>query len=98
MSELLLWKRLHRELGGQVDAFPGVAGVCVRDLGTDHGIAINPDEVFPTASTIKIHILAGVPPSFWERMPDEREGPGAGAIGASNVIFVTEGRVNGVRG
>ena len=58
MSELLLWKRLHRELGRLVDAFPGVAGVCVRDLGTDQGVAINADEVFPTASTIKIHILA----------------------------------------
>jgi beta-lactamase class A len=58
VSELLLWKRLHRELGRQVDAFPGVAGVYVRDLGTDQGVAINADEVFPTASTIKIHILA----------------------------------------
>jgi len=58
MSEELLWRRLAAELDRHVAGFHGVAGVCVRDLETDRQIAIHGDEVFPTASTIKIAILA----------------------------------------
>lgn len=58
MSEDLLWDRLEGELRRQVAAFPGVAGVCVQDLTHSHRVAVNADTVFPTASTIKIQILA----------------------------------------
>ena len=40
-----------------VDAFPGVAGVCVKDLVRGDGFSIRGDEIFPAASTIKIHVL-----------------------------------------
>jgi beta-lactamase class A len=40
-----------------VEAFPGVAGVCVKDLTRVGGFSIRGDEEFPTASTIKIHVL-----------------------------------------
>jgi len=58
MSEALFWQRLSRELDPLVAGFPGVAGVYVRDLATGRHVAVNADELYPTASTIKMHILA----------------------------------------
>jgi beta-lactamase class A len=57
MSDAALWQRLEGEIARQVDEFPGVAGVCVRDLKRGSGLSIRGDEEFPTASTIKIHVL-----------------------------------------
>jgi beta-lactamase class A len=53
----LLWQQLQHKVQQQIDAFPGVAGVVVRDLHGDQTLALNADEIFPTASAIKIHIL-----------------------------------------
>jgi beta-lactamase class A len=58
MSERLFWDHLSHELHRQVAVLPAVAGIAVRDLTAGQSVAINADEVFPTASTIKIHILA----------------------------------------
>jgi beta-lactamase class A len=58
MSGNQLWLRLGDQLKAQVAAFPGVAGVAVRDLTGGLEFQINGDELFPTASTIKIHVLA----------------------------------------
>lgn len=57
MSKNWLWQRLEDGVGRMVEEFPGVAGVCVKDLKRGHMIAIRSDEDFPTASTIKIHVL-----------------------------------------
>jgi len=57
MSNAALWQRLENKIAYMVDDFPGVAGVCVKDLKHGDGFAIRGDEEFPTASTIKIHIL-----------------------------------------
>ena len=57
MSKSELWDRLENQITGMVNAFPGVAGVCVQDLKRGDGFAINSDVIFPTASTIKIHVL-----------------------------------------
>jgi len=57
MGDSLLWQRLESQLGDMILGFPGVAGVAVKDLSTGHSVAIHGDEEFPTASTIKIHIL-----------------------------------------
>jgi beta-lactamase class A len=56
-DETLLWGRLKREIARQVTEFGGVAGVAVLDVTTGYHFAINGDELFPTASAIKIHIL-----------------------------------------
>ena len=57
MSSQLFWQNLQARLRPQMDAFPGVAGVAVRDVTDGGGLSLNGDEVFPTASTIKIHVL-----------------------------------------
>ncbi len=53
-----LWQKLSEQLQREVDDFPGVAGVALRDFNGGLDLAINADELFPTASTIKIHVLA----------------------------------------
>lgn len=57
-ADRLCWQRLATTLQRQVEAFPGVAGLAVHDLNSGHTLSIHPDEIFPTASTIKVHILA----------------------------------------
>jgi len=58
MSEALYWQRLSGDLDALVATFSGVAGVYVRDLTSGRHVAVNADELYPTASTIKMHILA----------------------------------------
>lgn len=57
MSDVWLWRRLEDQIGRMVAEFPGVAGVAVKDLTSGRSVAVRGDEEFPTASTIKIHIL-----------------------------------------
>ena len=57
MSSTLLWERMEKRVARKVRKFAGVAGVAVKDLNGGQTLSINGDEVFPTASTIKIHIL-----------------------------------------
>lgn len=53
----LLWQRLEAQLQNLIADFPGVVGVAVQELSSGFSLAINADEIFPTASTIKIHVL-----------------------------------------
>lgn len=57
-TEASLWGKLAAEIQSRISTFQGVAGACVEDLTTGATVTVNADEVFPTASTIKIHILA----------------------------------------
>ncbi|MEZ4862112.1 MAG: serine hydrolase [Caldilineaceae bacterium] len=57
MTTPLLWQRLEAELRRRVTEFPGIAGIALRDLSSGLLLALHGDEVFPTASTIKIHVL-----------------------------------------
>lgn len=57
MHTTLLWQRLEQQLLRQIDEFPGIAGIAIKELRSGKTIAIHGDELFPTASTIKIHIL-----------------------------------------
>ncbi len=51
---------LERKIATLIDGLEGSAGVYVRHLGTDRGAMINSDEVFPTASVIKVPILGAI--------------------------------------
>jgi len=53
----MFWQNLQARLSPLVDAFPGVAGIAVRDAAGEGGLSLNSDEIFPTASSIKIHVL-----------------------------------------
>lgn len=57
MHEELLWSRLQAELARAVAGFKGVAGIAILDLTSGQEIGLHADELFPTASSIKIHIL-----------------------------------------
>jgi beta-lactamase class A len=58
MSEAQVWHWLKRNLEERMAAFPGSAGLALLDLRGSEEIAIDAGEVLPTASTIKIAILA----------------------------------------
>lgn len=52
--------RLVSQLRALTDTFHGVTGVYVLNLKTGREAAINADTIFPTASIVKIPILAGI--------------------------------------
>ena len=58
MESGYLWTRLEDKVTHLVTEFPGVAGVCVAGLASPHRLSVGSEEEFPTASSIKIHILA----------------------------------------
>jgi beta-lactamase class A len=87
MSDVKLWHRLQAILQARVDGFDGVAGLCLLDVKTGHQLAINGDESFPTASTIKIHLLAALNQldhqkvlSMDQRVAIDRKVPGSGVL------------------
>jgi len=57
-KERLLFQKLDATIHEADKSLDGVLGVYVLDLATGNSIASNADETFPTASTIKIAILA----------------------------------------
>jgi beta-lactamase class A len=57
-KELLLWQKLDAKVHEEDQHLDGVMGVMITDLSNGHSISLNADEVFPTASSIKIAILA----------------------------------------
>ncbi len=60
MGEHLFWDSLEKELRQRTAEFEGVAGLHLRDIEGGRVIDINGNEVFPTASSIKIHLLAAL--------------------------------------
>ena len=55
----LIWTKMADELE-EICRKTGVMGYSVRDLKTGRKAGFREDVLFPTASTIKIHILLGV--------------------------------------
>lgn len=54
----LLWQKMAERVTQIAQHTDGVMGVVVRDLASGKELAINADEVYPTASSIKIAVLA----------------------------------------
>ena len=52
-----LWGRLEERVTHKIENFAGVAGISVMDLKRGDAVSVRGSEEFPTASTIKIHIL-----------------------------------------
>jgi len=57
-KELLLWQKLESSIRSEDQHLDGVLGIAIEDLSNGHTFLLNADETFPTASTIKIAILA----------------------------------------
>jgi beta-lactamase class A len=57
-KELLLWQKLESSIRLEDQQLDGVLGIAIEDLSNGHTLLLNADETFPTASTIKIAILA----------------------------------------
>src|SRR4051812_9563888 len=57
-KETVLWHKLEAEIHVIDTRLDGVAAVAIEDLSTGHTLFLNPDEVFPQASSIKITVLA----------------------------------------
>jgi beta-lactamase class A len=57
-KELALWQKLDSSIRAEDQHLDGVLGIAILDLTTQHTLLRNADELFPTASTIKIAILA----------------------------------------
>jgi beta-lactamase class A len=53
-------KKLQLQIENLVKGFKGDIGIYVHDLKHNKIVAINPDTIFPTASIVKISILAGI--------------------------------------
>jgi beta-lactamase class A len=57
-KEAVLWRKLETEVR-EIDAhLNGVIGVAIEDLSSGHTLFVNPDEILPQASSIKIAVLA----------------------------------------
>jgi beta-lactamase class A len=56
-KEADLLAKLHARVKAVDARLDGVLGVCVRDLATGATVDLRPDEVFPTASSIKLAVL-----------------------------------------
>lgn len=70
MSATMVLAKLKHQLEEKVSAFRGIAGVSLLDVATGERVQINGDEQFPTASTIKIHLLAALEQLHFERKLD----------------------------
>lgn len=54
----VLWQKLQEEIRGVDQQLDGVLAIAVKDLTSQEEFFINPDEVMPQASSIKITVLA----------------------------------------
>ena len=57
-KQKLLWQKLQEDIHNVDKHLDGVLGVAVKDLTSGEEFFINPDEVMPQASSIKIAVLA----------------------------------------
>lgn len=56
----VLWHKLQEDLRGVDRNLDGVMGLAVKDLTSGEELFINPDEIMPQASSIKITVLANL--------------------------------------
>jgi len=54
----LLWQKMTTEVTHVEEHFDGAMGVVIRDLTDGKEFAINGDDIFPTASSIKLPVIA----------------------------------------
>ncbi|MEW5799176.1 MAG: serine hydrolase [Bacteroidota bacterium] len=87
-TDLLKEKFLHnvKSIADNADA---VVGVAIKDLKSGEQVLINENEVFPQASSIKIHILAEVYKQAAEgkfKLSDIKQFPSSARVGGSGIL------------
>jgi beta-lactamase class A len=58
VKQQALWQKLETSIHGVDRNLDGVMGVAIEDLSNSQTLFLQPDEVFPQASSIKIAVLA----------------------------------------
>ena len=58
-------RRLQAHIEGLVKGFQGEVGIYVKDLRRGTIASIRADELFPTASIVKVPILIGIMDNAW---------------------------------
>ncbi len=58
LKRQVLWQKLQEQLHAVDNQLDGVLGLAIKDLTSQEEFFINPDEVMPQASSIKITVLA----------------------------------------
>ncbi len=53
----LLWQKMTADVTAVQQHFDGVMGITIRDLTDNREFTLNPDDIFPTASSIKLPLL-----------------------------------------
>src|SRR5689334_7343051 len=57
-KQKVLWESLRRTVEQEDHRLDGVLGVAIMDLADSHTLLWHADDIFPTASSIKIAVLA----------------------------------------
>lgn len=87
-TDLLKDKFLHR-ITSIVENADAIVGVAIKDLKSGEQVLINENEIFPQASTIKIHILAEVYKQAAEgkfKLTDIKQFPASARAGGSGIL------------
>lgn len=90
------WKELERKIHFQIKHFPGKAGIFIYDLTRGWTIAHNAEELFPSASLVKVPMMAAIYEaqakgriSLEEALPIQRR---LKASGSGQLKYVKPGR------
>jgi beta-lactamase class A len=69
----LAWAKLENTLESQASCFRGEAGIIIEDLNTGWQFSLNREKLFPSASLVKIPIMAACFQAVYERKLDLNE-------------------------
>ncbi len=85
----LLKEKFLRNVTSIVDNADAVVGVAIKDLKSGEQVLINENEIFPQASSIKIHILTEVYKQAAEgkfKLTDIKQFPASARVGGSGIL------------
>lgn len=85
----ILHEKLVKKINSVIESSDVIVGVAVKDLKTGEQILINENEIFPQASSIKIHILAEVYKQAADgkfKLTDIKQLPVSVKVGGSGIL------------
>ncbi len=88
-SDRLLQEKFVRTIKNIVDTSNAIVGVAIKDFTSGEEVLFNENEIFPQASTIKIHILAEVYKQASDEkfnLTDIKSLPSSARVGGSGIL------------